>query len=47
MPEKDLRSFLGTTTLDEILAEMDTIARQLQDAVIGAVAKPTDFDAGR
>ena len=46
MPQRDLRSFLGTTTLDEIPAEMDTIARQLQDAVVGAVAKPTDFDAG-
>ena len=46
MPERDLRSFLGTITSDTIHAEMDTIAEQLQDAAVDAAAKPTDFDSG-
>ena len=46
IPERDLRSFLGTTTLDTIHAETVTIAEQLQDAAVDAASKPTDFDAG-
>ena len=46
MPERDLRSFLDTTTLDAIHAAMDSFAEQLQEAVVDAVAKSTDFGAG-
>ena len=42
MPERDLRSFLDITTLDAIHA----FAEQLQEAVVDAVTKSTDFGAG-